>query len=201
MSPHDPPPLPEPRDPLEKPDFSEKQGFCPAPRERPPQFTLRALFGLVAVAAVICFLATTMSALWAAIIGWFLLLVIGHVLGNWLGRTISRTPTTPEQSAERPSSADPLVFAPRSQLWHHVILGRATFVSAALSAVVGCVLGVLFVLDRPEPPSWTGLLVGATSAAVIGGLLGFLVSSFLSVSLCALHEACGGRRSTPPKNR
>jgi len=147
------------------------------------------------VAAVICFVATTVSALWAMIIGWFLLLVVGHVLGNWLGRTIGRKPVTPEQTAERPSSADPLVFAPTSRLWHHVILGRAMFVSAGLSAVVGCVLGVLFVLNRPEAPSWTGLLVGAASAAVIGGLFGFLVSSFLSVGLCALHEACGAGKA------
>jgi DNA-binding transcriptional MerR regulator len=165
--------------------------------DRPPQFSLRALLGLVAVAAVICFLATVVSALWAVIIGWFVLLVIGHVLGNWLGRTIGRKPVTPEQTAERPSSDQPLVFAPPSRLWHRAILGRAPFVSAGLSAVLGSVLGIAFVLNRPEPPSWTGLVVGALSAAVIGGLLGFLVSSFLTVGLRALHEACGGSEEKP----
>ncbi len=168
----------------------------PPPRQRPPQFTLRALFGLVAVVAVICFIATTVSVLWAVVIGWFLILVVGHVLGNWLGRTIGRQPTSPEQTAERPEGK-PLVFAPTSRLRHHVILGRAMFISAGLSAVVGGVLGILFVLNRPQPPSWTGVLVGAVSAAVLGGLFGFLVSSFLSVGLCALHEASGGRRRTP----
>ncbi len=199
MSPREPPPTPGPGDP-EKPGFTEKPGFSPdlsPPRERPPQFSLRALFGLVAVVAVICFLATTVSALWAAIIGWFLLLVVGHVLGNWLGTTIRGRPMPPEQTAERPAD-EPLVFAPTGRLWHHVILGRAMFISAGLSAVVGCVLGIVFVLGRPQQPSWTGLVVGAASAAVLGGLLGFLVSAFLSVGLCALHEACGGRRREPP---
>jgi hypothetical protein len=157
---------------------------------------LRALFGLVAIAAVICFVATTVSVLWAVIVGWFLLLVVGHVLGNWLGTTIRSRPTTPEQAAERPADK-PVVFAPTGRLWHHVILGRAMFVSAGMSALVGCVLGIVFVLGRPQQPSWTGLLVAATSAAVLGGLLGFLVSAFLSVGLCALHEACGGRRREP----
>ena len=60
--------------------------------------------------------------------------------------------------------------------------------------------GILFVLNGPETPSWTGLAVGAASAALIGGLFGFLVSSFLSVGLCALHEACGGRRATRPQD-
>jgi len=154
------------------------------------QFTLRALFGLVALVALVCGLFTALSPLWATVIGWFLVLVAGHVLGNWLGTTIRGQPTPPEQIAERPPVPTTPLFAPRSRLHHHVVLGRAMFVSAGLSAAVGCVLGVLFVLHRPEPPTWTGLMVGAASAAVIGGLLGFLVSSFLSVALCALHEAC-----------
>jgi hypothetical protein len=163
------------------------------PREPRPQFSLRALFALVAVVAGICGLITAVSPLWAAIIGWFLILVVGHVLGNWWGTRVGRGPTPPEQAAERPSHAGPPVFAPTSRLWHHVILGRAMFVSAGLSSVVGCVLGTWFVLNRPQQPSWTGLFIGALSAAVLGGLFGFLVSSFLSVGLCALHEACGGR--------
>jgi hypothetical protein len=170
------------------------------PREPRTQFSLRALFALVAVVAVICGLVTAVSSMWAVIIGWLLILVIGHVLGNSWSTRVGRGPTPPEQQAERPSQAGPPIFAPRSRLWHHVILGRAMFVSACLSAVVGCVLGIWFVLGRPQQPSWTGLTVGALSAAVLGGLFGFLVSSFVSVGLCALHEACGGRRNPPTED-
>jgi hypothetical protein len=167
------------------------------PREPRPQFSLRALLGLVAVVAMMCAVITTLDPLWAIVIGWFVILVIGHVLGNSWSTRVGRGSGPPEQLAERPSDAGPPVFAPTSRLRHHVILGRAMFVSAALSAIVGCVLGTLFVLNRPETPSWTGLLIGSASSAVLGGLLGFLVSSFLSVGLCALHEACGGRRGKP----
>src|SRR5262245_30223550 len=120
------------------------------PRRPRLQFSLRALFGLVAVAAVVCFLLTVVSPLWAVVVGWFLLLVVGHVLGNWWGSTIGREPTTPDQVAERPAHTGPPVFAPPSRLQGHAILGRAMFVSAGLSAVLGCVLGTFFILNRPE---------------------------------------------------
>src|SRR5262245_35763582 len=100
------------------------------PREARLQFSLRALFGLVAVVAILCFLVTVVSPFWAVIVGWFLLLVVGHVLGNWWGSTIGRRPTTPEQVAERPPRSGAPVFAPPSRLQRHVILGRGMFVSA-----------------------------------------------------------------------
>lgn len=172
----------------------ERGSTTESPR-RPLQFSLRTLFLFVAAVACVCGLVTTVSPMWSIMIGWFVLLVIGHVLGNWWGSTLGRQPTPSEQCAERPA-AEPISFAPASRLRHHVVLGRAMFVSAGLSAVVGCGLGVLFVLDRPESPTWIGLLVGSASAGVIGGLFGFLVSAFLSVGLRALREAMPGRHKS-----
>jgi amino acid transporter len=168
----------------------------PRPRRR-PQFTLRALMLGVAVVAGLLGLITTVSPLWSVIVVWFVILVVGHVLGNWLGTTINRQRRAEEQDSERPSH--PAVhFAPTSRLRHHVVLGWTMFISAAASALVGCCLGVLYLTrysefaDRLTP---SGLLVGALSSTVIGGLFGFLTSSFLTVTACALHEACGGRKN------
>ena len=44
-----------------------------------------------------------------------------------------------------------------------------------------------------------GALLGGLSSAVIGGLLGFLVASFVEVVRTAIQEAIAAEQPTPPR--
>ena len=162
------------------------------------QFSLRALLLGVTLAAVLCGLIVSVSPLWTLIIGWFFVLVVGHVLGNWLGTRLRQKRQLRDAQAdsfdEHPPCG-PVRYAPTSRLRHHVALGRSMFISTVISAVAGCALGVIYLIRYSAHVTTSGLAVGAISAAVIGGVFGFLTSAFITVTMCAIHEASGGRRA------
>jgi hypothetical protein len=134
------------------------------------QYSLRAMFLAVTLLAGLCGLIISVSPLWTVMIVWFIVLVAGHVLGNWLGTHLRRK--APVAREEHPPGR-PVRYAPASRLRHHVTLGRSMFVSTAISAVAGCVLGLFYLAQRSAQVTISGLIVGGLSAAVIGGVFGF----------------------------
>jgi hypothetical protein len=165
---------------------------------RRAQFSLRALLLGVTVAAVLCGLVVSVSPLWTLVIGWFFVLVVGHVLGNWLGTRLRQRRQVRDAAldgTDEQPDCGPIHYAPTSRLRHHVALGRSMFISTAISTVAGCALGVVYLVRYSEHVTISGLAVGAISAAVIGGVFGFLTSAFVTVTMCAIHEASGGRRA------
>jgi hypothetical protein len=170
-----------------------------------PQFTLRALLGMVALVAAWLTLARLLSTTWAIAVTWLLVLVAGHVAGNFLGTRLrgERSARQPGDTAgdtaaaEQPRRERPIAFAPLSGLREHRSLNRRVFVTAAVGAIGGMVLGAMFLLTRNLPHlGLAGLVVGSLSAGIIGGLLAFLTSSCLSVLAAAWREGWEHQGST-----
>lgn len=150
----------------------------------------------VAACAVLFAIMRYVGFVWSTVLVWSVLLVLAHILGNVWGTRAKDKPREPhpddaqlpqEQWAERP-----IEFAPTTQLRGNRRLGLTMFILTAVGALVGFVLGVFALLMIYwDTLSYLSIAVGGASAAVIGGFLGFLTSTFLGVSLRAWNEAAG----------
>jgi len=172
-----------------------------SPGDRRPQFSLLTLFIAVTAVAGFCGLITTVSPLWSAAILWILVLIAAHVAGNWQGTTMRQKHSRQVDVPEKPTSSGKLVYAPTTGLRRHAVLGRPMFVSAAASAVAGCIVGVIYLTGQSQTSSLPGLVLGASSAGIIGGLFGFLSSSFFTVAAQSFREAWQGRESSCSRKR
>ena len=147
------------------------------------------------------------GALWSAVLAWFMILVAVHVAANVWGsrfhnnRQKRANTDLPSAGEQRTHSCEaPLTFAPSTRLRHGATLGRKMLVASAAGALAGGALGsYLLWLANWERLGYAGLAVGGLSAAVIGGFLGFLTSSFVEVAGQAWDEAT--RSVTPGANQ
>ena len=163
---------------------------------RPFQFSLRTMLIAIAVCGVVFAVMRQVGPLWSVAIGWFLLLAAAHVMANaWASHS---RPTRLGQSPPADAEAFPttaacggeLAFAPPTRLRQSTRLGRTMFVLTAVGAVVGGAGGViLLAIVNWGRIGASGVIVGGISCSVLGALSGFLASTFLGVSLCALREA------------
>jgi hypothetical protein len=159
----------------------------------PPRFTLRTM--LLAVAALGC-LFGVMSALgtvWSVAILLFGCLVAGHVLGNSLGTRLRDG--APKRSGVSPTRQDARFAATHrsavegSGLSRRTRLSRITLVMAFGGATAGAFLGGTGLAAIYPDAGAAAVALGVVSSAVLGGFVGFLTSSFLSVTLKAWREA------------
>ena len=123
-------------------------------------------------------------------------------LGTTLRQQASRAAALKQGADEKPTvlrgEAISTIHPPR--LAKRTRLGGSLLVIAALGAIAGGLLGGVFLASA----DWqlihpAGIFLGALSSAVLGGFLGFLLSSFLSVSGSALAKrwASAIRRRRP----
>lgn len=165
----------------------------------PFQFRLRSMLLLVAAVSGLLAIMQLIGAVWSAILVWFLLLVLAHVTANFWGTHVApsagRRPSDggePDGLIEHgPSRSAPVIGAVR--LSESLRPGWPMFVATATGAVVGGTLGsvALFLLNF-DRAGYAGVAVGSISAAIVGGFLGFLTSSFVSIGLRAWKEALSG---------
>ncbi|HVW38418.1 MAG TPA: hypothetical protein VHB99_13975 [Pirellulales bacterium] len=141
--------------------------------------------------------------MWSTILVWFLVLAVAHVAGNcWGSRGWGAAESTLGEEAESPASArdktrGPLPDMSATQLCEAAKLGWTMPIAAAGSALLGGATGVGFLLWLGfEQVGYAGIAVGGCSAAVVGGLAGFLASSFVSVARGAWQEAVETAPST-----
>ncbi len=155
-----------------------------------PRFSLRTLLLIVAAMCGLLSLATSLKPIWALVASWGLLMVAAHVAGNVSG---TRRYRGPREMDEGPAFiSNEIVHAPSTQLREHADFGRSMIFATLASALVGCLVGTTYlILGLRTSPPLLGLLVGATSSSIIGGLFGFLASSFLNVFRRALRQASG----------
>ena len=158
----------------------------------PPRFTLRTM--LLAVTALGCLFGvmTALGSLWSIAILFFGCLVAGHVIGNSVGtRLRDGAPRherfTPAPFGERVGAAYSST-AQGSGLSRRGRLSRITLVMTFGGAVAGAFLGTGLAAIYPEAGA-PAVALGVVSSAVLGGFVGFLASSFLSVTLKAWREA------------
>jgi hypothetical protein len=176
-----------------------------------PQFSLLTLFKGVTALAVLFAVAAWAGPLWSWVLGLAALLVAAHVAGNWLGTRL-RDDATDDIRREREAARDgsrlagdaairPQVDAKEraaaalAHLRQRRSLGRTIHIACAAGSIVsvGLAIGLVLAIDDSRL-SLSAVLVAMISAAVIGGILGFLAASFWLAASLAFSEAEGGRK-------
>ena len=166
-----------------------------------PQFGMRTLFLFMTGCCVLFALVGLMGQLWALAAAWLILMTAAHVAGNVWGTRLRRKrgmDAAGDRLSVVPGQTAPLAVncAPPTRLQERAALGWTRVVVSALCAMVGGGLGVAVLwLVTWGRMGLGSLLIAGVSAAVIGGFLGFLATSFLEVALRAWSEAA--RHVTP----
>ncbi|HEV3340272.1 MAG TPA: hypothetical protein VG125_07940 [Pirellulales bacterium] len=184
------------------------QGGSSGAGAAPFQFRLRTIL-LVMVAASFLFAGMqVIGPAWSAVLTWFLVLALVHVIANFWGTRVAPGATQQGLDDEGPDSHAPqhdrreraasaAVGAVR--LSENARPGWPMFVVTAAGALVGGTLGgVSLVLLCLDQAGYAGVLVGTVSAAIVGGFLGFLTSTFAQIALRAWNEAVCGAAPPPP---
>ncbi len=158
-----------------------------------PQFGLRTLLVVVALAAVLFSVMGWIGPVPSAGLLLGLVIVGLHVVGNAVGTSLrDRAPSRPPAKSigrDPPSElAAPRDNLPVSQLQQRTPLGWIVRVAVLLGSGFGAWLG-FDVLGQWVENSNFGLFVGTTSLAILGGFVGFLLGSFLKMSLMAWWQA------------
>jgi MFS family permease len=163
----------------------------------PPQFRLSTLFWLTAVLCALFTIMGTVGPYGAFALILFVLAVIAHVAGNALGTKLRESgdrPLLPPHDLSPRSSRfrrpDAAEFAPTTQLRDRyplgIIIAIMTGVGALLGATVG---GGLLAWLNWENATPLNVVFGVIFAGLLGGFAGFLLSSFVRVSIGANLQA------------
>ncbi|MBX3412897.1 MAG: hypothetical protein KF708_09430 [Pirellulales bacterium] len=168
-----------------------------------PRFTLRSMLLVVALLSGLFALFSVLGTTYSVILIWSMLLIAAHVAANAWG-TRQRRLNAPAGSRDGESEIDPpsvglatiqAALAPATRLRERMGIDRYMIAVTCLGAFAGGIAGGM-ILERQywQTAGFEAILFGALSSAVLGGFLGFLVSSFLRVALKALHEAANEPR-------
>lgn len=170
---------------------------------------MRALLLAMACLSVLFTVMSLVGPMWSTILVWFLVLAAAHVVGNcWGSRSWGADESTLGDDAQssvsgRLAAHGPLPDMSATQLCETTKLGWIMPLAAGGGAALGGAIGVGFLLWLGfEQVGYAGITVGGCSAAVVGGLAGFLASSFVSVARGAWQEAIetGPATTRSPQN-
>lgn len=173
----------------------------PAPRSNPQlapplQFRLRTLLAAMAIVGVMLAVAVRLEATWSLVLFWSLVLVAAHVVGNAFGTKQRRRTHSADDAASEQTPPAAIVFAPATPLRASTSLARSMLIATSAGAVLGAVLGMSWLLWAYFAELGTlGVAVGACSGALLGGLAGFLASSFIGIAGRAFRHAARGSGS------
>ena len=162
-----------------------------APALKPQQFGLRELFWFVALTTIVLVAIKVLPPLVSAVMILFGLAIFAHVIGNALGTKLRQhgdvvLRDTPDGESVRADQH----FAPATELSNHRGLSRLTTILSAIGAVAGSLGGggALAAINW-EKATLANVGLAAFSCAVLGGLMGFWMASFLQVALEAWMQA------------
>lgn len=134
---------------------------------------------------------------WLGLAGWIAAAVVAasiaaHVAGNALGtRLRDAADRSREQIPPRPPV--PIPRPAPALLERRTGVGRVVPVSVGIGAACGGLAGSYALLTFATA-SPAGAVLGGVSSAVIGGLGGFLVASFIEIVRSSLREALAAER-------
>ena len=143
---------------------------------------------------------------WLGIAGWIATAVLAasvamHVGGNALGtRLRDATDRDLRRVGRAPDAASPLPPHRAHRLGQHARLGPLVPVSAGIGATCGGIAGTTALVCWTSSTA-AGAALGGISAAVIGGLIGFLVASFVEIVRVSLREAIAAERQPAALDR
>lgn len=186
------------------PENSRTPENPPAAR-RPLQFGLRGMFLAMACLSALFATMGIVGPMWSTVLVWFLVLALAHVVANrWgsQGWDFDNSPPAisgPADLAPPLAAPAPPADAPTTQLGEAGKLGWTMSIATVGGGLLGAAAGTGFLvclgIDRV---GYAGVTVGGASAAVVGGFLGFLASSFVSVARGAWQEAVEAASARQP---
>ncbi|MBS0210442.1 MAG: hypothetical protein JSS27_15980 [Planctomycetes bacterium] len=172
------------------PSSTEVSDRTPRPRRWPSLASLRNWLTLLEVLSVGWLVLHLLGAVWATLLLWSALLVAAHVAGNAFGTRLKDRHERSSDDGPQPSATAGIRFAPVTRLGSRRPLGWSVLLGVGLGATLGATAGLLALwLLYEDALGYGGLVVGGASATALGGLLGFLSSTFLNTTLRALGEA------------
>ena len=164
----------------------------PSTRVRhPSQFSIQSLLAVIAVLGLL-FAIVRQGGLWGLLFALLVLaLVAAHMMGNALGTKlrdqVSRQ-LNPDFRTRRIRPHPAGGEKTGRKLHERTPLGRFILLISTGGALIGGILGglALAVWARATLPGW---IVGTISSAVLGAFFGFLMGSFLDMSIRAWWQA------------
>lgn len=171
---------------------------------RPWQFGLRTLFIAMAVCGAGLAVISVAGTLWSVALIWFGVLIMAHVAANAWG---SKIPSSRE--ARLTEDASPSVGVTHAavlescgratRLREQVSVRRTMIIAGSIGGLLGGIAGASALMASGIGiANLAGLAVGTLSSCVIGGLLGFLTSTFVQITTGAVREAAA---AVPPVER
>lgn len=161
----------------------------------PVQFRLKTLLALTAALSLVFAAMGRLSAVWAASLAWFLLLVAGHMAaGAMQTRATNHTSSRLRRKALGALPAAELnvrqACAPTTQLGSQTRLGWGMAIIVGVGATFACVIGtaLIFAHNRGEL-GVPAFLLAAVSSTGIGAFLSFLAATCLNAVSKSFREA------------
>lgn len=159
----------------------------------PPQFGMATLLWAMAVLCVVFAVLGAAGPVAALVVVFFCIAVFAHVAGNALGTKLKENgsrraakPTPRDRSADLSHEH----YAPATNLGEKASLGITTFITTLVGMTLGGVVGGgLLTVFNWEKIVWPSIAVAAIASGVLGGLAGFLASSFVHVMIEAHVQA------------
>lgn len=162
-----------------------------------PRFRLRTLFLLMAGMSVLFMVMQKVGVAGSVLIIWALLLTAAHVVANAWGerRRSQQSHAASVQSMAPHGPVPPDAHAKATRLGDQAGISKLMLAFSAIGATCGGVLGASVLGSRYWHQGGVfPVVLGAISAAIIGGFFGFMVSSFVQVTARAFSEAAADHK-------
>ena len=156
------------------------------------QFSMRHLLAATAAAAAFMAVLARLGTISGIAAAWLAVLVAGHVLATAWGTAAKRRASRLAVAGPEPhrAAATQVQYAPPTRLRESTRLSRVVPIVCAAGALLGSVVGALLLVRANwDRLTFSSMLVGAASCAVIGGFVAFLASSFVTVASAAARQA------------
>ena len=150
-------------------------------------------------------LAVAFSAInWLGLAGWLATLIIFgslamHVAGNAIGTRMREATDRDLSRTQKGTSVIDVPVQCPSHLERHSRTGWLLPISVSIGGLIGGASGAI-ALSLMTSSSFAGTLLGGLSSAVLGGIFGFLIASFVDILRTSVRESLDAERRSTEEN-
>ena len=150
-------------------------------------------------------LAVAFSAInWLGLAGWLATLVIFgslamHIAGNAIGTRMREATDRDLSRTQKGTSVIDVPVQCPSHLERHSRTGWLLPISVSIGGLIGGASGAI-ALSLMTSSSFAGTLLGGLSSAVLGGIFGFLIASFVDILRTSVRESLDAERRSTEEN-
>ena len=144
-------------------------------------------------------LAVAFSAInWLGLAGWLATLIIFgslamHIAGNAIGTRMREATDRDLSRTQKGTSVIDVPVQCPSHLERHSRTGWLLPISVSIGGLIGGASGAI-ALSLMTSSSFAGTLLGGLSSAVLGGIFGFLIASFVDILRTSVRESLDAER-------